>query len=292
MLARLAMRAAVRPVAELTDTAEHVASTRDLTRRIDTHGNDELARLATAFNTMLEALDQSQRAQKQLVADASHELRTPLTSLRTNLEVLARGGPPDAGDRERLRTDLVLQLEELTGLVGDLTELARDEELEIEDVRFDALIESAVERAGRHAPGVTYVSELEPTLVNGVPARLDRAVSNLLENASKYSDDGSVVDVRLRDGELTVRDRGPGIPAEDLAHVFDRFYRADTARGDRARASGSRSCARWPRRTAGRSPRRSPTAVARCCACASRSSQQLPRFGKRRSQSAAGPWRT
>jgi two-component system sensor histidine kinase MprB len=180
---------------------------------------------------MLEALDRSQRAQKQLVADASHELRTPLTSLRTNLEVLARGGPPDAGDRERLRADLVLQLEELTGLVGDLTELARDEELEIEDVRFDALIASAVERASRHAPGITYVSELEPTLVNGVPARLDRAVSNLLDNAAKYGAERSVVDVRLRDGELTVRDRGPGIPDEDLAHVFDRFYRADAARG-------------------------------------------------------------
>ncbi|MDA0184696.1 HAMP domain-containing histidine kinase [Solirubrobacter phytolaccae] len=231
VLARLAMRTAVRPVAELTTTAEHVASTRDLTRRIDTHGDDEVARLGAAFNTMLEALDRSQRAQKQLVADASHELRTPLTSLRTNLEVLARGGPPEAGDRERLREDLVLQLEELTGLVGDLTELARDEEPEIEDVRLDTLVAGAVERARRHAPGITYVTEFEPTLVNGVPARLDRAVGNLLDNAGKYSAAGTVVDVRLRGGELTVRDRGPGIPAEDLAHVFDRFYRADAARG-------------------------------------------------------------
>lgn len=231
VLSRLAMRAAARPVAELTDTAEHVASTRDLTRRIEAHGDDEVARLATAFNTMLEALEHSQRAQKQLVADASHELRTPLTSLRTNLEVLARGGPPDPGDRERLRTDLVLQVAELTGLVGDLTELARDEELEIEHVRFDALVEGAVTRAHRHAPGITYATELEPTLVTGVPARLDRAVGNLLENAAKYSPAGSVVDVRLRAGELTVRDRGPGIPDEDLPHVFDRFYRADAARG-------------------------------------------------------------
>ena len=231
ILSRLAMRAAVRPVAELTDTAEHVASTRDLTRRIDAHGDDEVARLATAFNTMLEALERSQRAQKQLVADASHELRTPLTSLRTNLEVLARGGPLEQGDRERLREDLVLQLEELTGLVGDLTELARDEEPEIEDVRLDALVAGAVERARRHAPHITYAAELEPTLVSGVPGRLDRAVGNLLENAAKYSPAGSVVDVRLRDGELTVRDHGPGIPDADRAHVFDRFYRADTARG-------------------------------------------------------------
>ncbi len=231
VLSRLAMRAAVQPVTELTETAEHVASTRDLTRRIDAHGEDELGRLATAFNTMLEALERSQRAQKQLVADASHELRTPLTSLRTNLEVLARGGPPDAGDRERLREDLVLQLEELTGLVGDLTELARDEELEIEDVRLDTLVASAVDRARRHAPQITYATELAPTLVNGVPGRLDRAVGNLLDNAAKYSPAGSVVDVRLHGGELTVRDRGPGIPPEDLPHVFDRFYRADDARG-------------------------------------------------------------
>jgi two-component system sensor histidine kinase MprB len=231
VLARLAMRAAVRPVTELTTTAEHVACTRDLTRRIDTHGDDEVARLAAAFNTMLEALERSQRAQKQLVADASHELRTPLTSLRTNLEVLARGGPPGATDREKLRTDLVLQLEELTGLVGDLTDLARDDELHAEDVRLDVLVAGAVDRARRHAPHVTYAVELEPTLVTGVPSRLDRAVGNLLENAAKYSPPGTVVDVRLREGELTVRDRGPGIPAEDLPHVFDRFYRADAARG-------------------------------------------------------------
>lgn len=231
VLARLATRAAVRPVAALTTTAEHVASTRDLTRRIDAQGNDEVARLATAFNTMLEALERSHKAQKQLVADASHELRTPLTSLRTNLEVLARGGPPDAVDRDRLREDLVLQLEELTGLVGDLTELARDEEPEVEDVRLDRLVAAAVARARRHAPSMAFDAELEPTLVNGVPARLDRAVGNLLDNAAKYGSAGTVVDVRLRDGELTVRDRGPGIPAEDLAHVFDRFYRADSARG-------------------------------------------------------------
>ena len=124
----LATRTAVRPVAELTGAAEHVAATRDLSRRIAARGDDEVSRLARSFNTMLEALERSQRAQRQLVADASHELRTPLTSLRTNLEVLAHGGPLDAGDRERLRADLVAQLEELTELVGDLVDLARDEE--------------------------------------------------------------------------------------------------------------------------------------------------------------------
>ena len=233
VLSRLATRTAIRPVTQLTETAEHVATTRDLSRRIEAQGEDEVSRLATSFNTMLEALERSQRAQRQLVADASHELRTPLTSLRTNLEVLARGGPPDAGDRDRLRADLVAQLEELTALVGDLVELARDEEPEapaVEDVRLDRLVAAAVERARRHAPAVTFATELEPALVQGVPPRLDRAVANLLDNAAKWSPPGGVVDVRLHDGELTVRDRGPGISGR-RGQVFDRFFRADSARG-------------------------------------------------------------
>jgi two-component system sensor histidine kinase MprB len=234
VLSRLATRTAIRPVVSLTEAAEHVAATRDLSRRIQSAGDDEISRLATSFNTMLEALERSQRAQRQLVADASHELRTPLTSLRTNLEVLARGGPPDAGDRDRLRADLVAQLEELSALVGDLVELARDEEPEapcIEDVRLDRLVATAIERARRHAPDVTFETALEPALVQGVPARLDRAVANLLDNAAKWSPAGSVVDVRLHDGELTVRDRGPGIEPGDREQVFDRFFRTDSARG-------------------------------------------------------------
>jgi two-component system sensor histidine kinase MprB len=234
LLSRLATRTAVRPVADLTATAEHVAGTRDLSRRIEAEGSDEVSRLARAFNTMLEALQHSQHAQRRLVADASHELRTPLTSLRTNMEVMARGGPPDAGDRERLKRDVVVQLEELTELVGDLVELARDDEPEArpaEDVSFDELIAAAVERARRHAPGVTFEPELEPTLVRGVPARLDRAVANLLDNAAKWSPPGAPVEVRLKAGELTVRDHGPGIAPGDRALVFERFYRAPEARG-------------------------------------------------------------
>jgi two-component system, OmpR family, sensor histidine kinase MprB len=233
-LARIATRHAVRPVAELTEAAEHVARTRDLSRRIDAEGDDELARLAGSFNTMLEALDASQRAQRQLVADASHELRTPLTSLRTNLEVLGSGSKLEAADRERLRRDLVAQLEELGELVGDLVELARDGEAPsepLEPLRLDELVSAAVERAQRHAPDVVFAAELEPCVVAGERARLDRAVANLLDNAAKWSPPGSAVDVRLVDGELTVRDHGPGIEAEDLPHVFDRFYRATAARG-------------------------------------------------------------
>jgi two-component system sensor histidine kinase MprB len=233
-LGRLATRHAVRPVTDLTETAEHVARTRDLSRRIEAGGGDELARLAASFNTMLEALDDSQRAQRRLVADASHELRTPLTSLRTNLEVLGSPRALPAGDRERLRADLVAQLEELSELVGDLVELARDGEPSgepAEPLRLDELVAAAVERAGRHAPLVAFAADLEPCVVTGERGRLDRAVANLLDNAAKWSPAGATVEVVLREGELTVRDHGPGIAPEDLPHVFDRFYRAAAARG-------------------------------------------------------------
>jgi two-component system sensor histidine kinase MprB len=233
-LARYATRHAVRPVTDLTETAEHVARTRDLSRRIETQGEDELARLAASFNTMLEALDHSQRAQRRLVADASHELRTPLTSLRTNLEVLGTPGALPEADRERLRADLVAQIEELGELVGDLIELARDGEPNgepHEELRLDELVGDAVERARRHAPEVAFTTELEPCVTTGARGRLDRAVANLLDNAAKWSPPGGTVEVALRDGELTVRDHGPGIAAADLPHVFDRFYRATAARG-------------------------------------------------------------
>jgi two-component system, OmpR family, sensor histidine kinase MprB len=233
-LGRFATRHAVRPVTSLTETAEHVARTRDLSRRIEAAGSDELARLAASFNTMLEALDDSQRAQRQLVADASHELRTPLTSLRTNLEVLGSNRELPDADRERLRRDLVAQLEELGELVGDLVELARDGDAPSdppEPIRLDELVSSAIERACRHAPQVRFAAELEPCVVAGERARLDRAVANLLDNAAKWSPPGGTVEVRLHGGELTVRDRGPGIDPEDLPHVFDRFYRAAAARG-------------------------------------------------------------
>jgi two-component system sensor histidine kinase MprB len=224
-----ATRTAVKPVAALTDAAEHVARTRDLTRRIEREGDDELSRLAGAFNTMLEALDESQRAQRRLVADASHELRTPLTSLRTNLEVLGRNGL-DETDHEKLRADVIAQLEELTLLVTDLVDLAREEEpvAEREALRLDELVAAAVDRARRYAPRVTFTTELEPVVVDGVRSRLDRAVANLLDNAAKYSD---AVEVTLRGGKLVVRDHGPGIADEDLPFVFDRFYRAPSARG-------------------------------------------------------------
>jgi two-component system, OmpR family, sensor histidine kinase MprB len=232
-LARYATRHAVKPVTDLTETAEHVARTRDLSRRIEAEGGDELSRLAASFNTMLEALDESMRAQRQLVADASHELRTPLTSLRTNIEVLAEEEELQPDDRARLLRDVVGQLQELTLLVGDLVDLARGDEplREREDLRLDALVEQTVERARRRHPEREFVVTVEPAIVNGVPSRIDRAVANLLDNAVKWGPPGDPVEVRVENGEVSVRDHGPGFSESDLPLVFDRFYRAPAARG-------------------------------------------------------------
>jgi two-component system sensor histidine kinase MprB len=227
-------QAALRPVRRLTETAEHVTETGDLSQRIETRGGqDELDRLATSFNTMLAALEESSRAQRQLVADASHELRTPLTSLRTNIEVLAGERSLAPEEREKLLSDVVEQLGEMTSLIAELIELARAEQHpeEAEDIRLDLIAADAVERARRNRPNVTFETDLEESLVHGAPSTIERAVANLLDNAAKWSPPGGRVEVAVRGGELTVRDHGPGIAEEDLPYVFDRFYRASDARG-------------------------------------------------------------
>lgn len=242
-LGRLVARTALSPVGQLTAAVEHVGETGDLTRRIEAGGSggggsgageDEIARLARSFNAMLAALELSVGRQRQLVADASHELRTPLTSLRTNIEVLALPAGLPADERERLLRDVVEQLDELSGLVGDLVELAREEEhsVSVEDVRLDLLVAEAVVRARRRPAAPLFATRLQPCVVRGVPARLDRAIANLLDNAAKWSPLWAEVTVTLdAGGELSVRDRGPGIAQQDLPHVFERFYRAPGARG-------------------------------------------------------------
>jgi two-component system sensor histidine kinase MprB len=240
LLGRLVAGAVVQPLKHLTQTTEHVALTQDLSGRIELAGEDEIGRLASSFNAMLDALEQSMgaldesvHAQRQLVADASHELRTPVTSIRTNIEILQQqGGHMGPEDQSRLLGDVVEQIEDLTHLVNDLIDLARGDEPygETEDVRLDLLIEEVVERARRTAaPGLLRM-ELEPTIVSGVPARLERAVSNLIDNAVKYSPPGEPVLIALQGDQLTVRDHGPGISEQDRPHVFDRFYRGAEAR--------------------------------------------------------------
>jgi two-component system sensor histidine kinase MprB len=233
VLGFLVARAALKPVRDLSDTAEHVRATRDLSQRIEVSGNDELSRLATTFNAMLQSLDEAQQRQRQLVQDASHELRTPLTSLRTNIEVLAmQGGGLPQEEREQLLEDVVAQLREMTDLITELTELARGEEQQtaLEEVRLDMLTEYAIRRAARNHPDVPIEADLAPTMIVGMPASLERAIANLLDNAAKWSPRGEPVEVKLDGGELTVRDHGPGISEADRPHVFERFYRATSAR--------------------------------------------------------------
>jgi two-component system, OmpR family, sensor histidine kinase MprB len=227
-------RTATRPVRELSAAAEHVAKTRDLSRRIEASGADELSGLAASFNTMLEALDRSMRSQRQLVSDASHELRTPLTSLRTNVEVLAgSNGGLTLEERDRTLHAVAGQLDELTGLVGDLVDLARDGEREeaLEPVRLDLLVSDAVARARKLHPGREFSLHTDETIVDGSPARLDRAVSNLLDNAEKWAPPDTPIEISVEDGQVTVRDHGPGFSGEDLPRVFDRFYRSRASRG-------------------------------------------------------------
>jgi two-component system sensor histidine kinase MprB len=225
-------RAALAPVTRLTEATERVRETGDLSERIDARGQDELSRLAGSFNTMLGALEESARVQRQLVADASHELRTPLTSLRTNFEVLMseRELPPD--ERRRLLHDVVEQIGEMTTLIAGLIELARGDgqPADPEDVRLDLLTAEAVERTKRHRPGVSFATELSESVVRGVPASLERAIANLLDNAAKWSPPGGEVEVSVADGTVVIRDHGPGIDDEDLPYVFDRFYRSSSAR--------------------------------------------------------------
>ena len=235
-LGLLVARAALAPVRRLTATTEAVTETRDLSQRIEPTGTDELGRLATSFNTMLGALEESNRAQRQLVADASHELRTPLTSLRTNIEVLARGNEMAPEERERLLEDVVEQIGEMTALIGELIELARESRPDAvveppRDVRLDLLAADAVERTRRNRPSVKFETDLHESLVHGAASTIERAVANLLDNAAKWSPPGGPVEVVVRDGEVVVRDHGPGIAEEDLPHVFDRFYRSRDARG-------------------------------------------------------------
>ena len=225
-------RNGLRPVRRLTRSVEQIARTQDL-RPMKVEGDDEIARLTTAFNQMLAALSASRDRERRLIADAGHELRTPLTSLRTNIDLLTQAGdglPADA--RAELLDDVKAQLEEFTTLVGDLVELARDEPLTHVVGEFDlaTVVDRALTRVRRRAHAVTFDVRTEPWLVRGEQQALERAVTNLLDNAVKWSPEGGTVSVTLTEGVLTVDDEGPGIAAEDMPRVFDRFYRSEDSR--------------------------------------------------------------
>jgi two-component system, OmpR family, sensor histidine kinase MprB len=232
--ARLTAGRILRPIAELTAAAEHVTETRDLTTRLDVAGTtDEVGRLASSFDTMLAALHESLTAQRQLVADASHELRTPLTSLTTNLDLLEDGAglaDPQAPALVRAARE---QAGELDQLITDLLDLARYHEStpHREAVRLDLLTDEAVRRLRKRAPHPAVDTELFPCLVQVDPAAVDHAVSNLVDNAIKWTPPDAAVRVVVKNGRVSVTDHGPGIADADLPHIFERFYRAPAARG-------------------------------------------------------------
>jgi two-component system, OmpR family, sensor histidine kinase MprB len=225
-------RSALRPIERFVQRTERV--TRELDRPERLEGTDavELRRLADSFNQTLDALERSIEAQRQLVADASHELRTPIAALRSNIQIFLESDRLPEADREGLQESILAELDELTQVVADVLELARGSApaSRVEPIELDTFVREAVERTQRRAPDIGFRLELEPTVVLNNADRVGRAVTNIVDNARKWSPPDGEIEITLRDGELTVRDHGPGFDERDLPHVFDRFYRADNAR--------------------------------------------------------------
>lgn len=234
VLGGVVARTSLAPIRRFTERTEEIAAEHEhFGRRLPVEGNDELGRLARSYNSTLQALERSVASQRQLVSDASHELRTPMASLRANLELLLQRDRLSEADQRELTDDLIEQMDELTMLVDDVVELARNGEPvpRPQSVRLDEVVSEAVERMGRHAGQVRFeLASNGPSLVRGEPERLGRAIRNLLENAAKWSPPQGVVHVGVQGGTVVVRDEGPGIDPADLPHVFERFYRAPAAR--------------------------------------------------------------
>ncbi|MGW3041928.1 HAMP domain-containing sensor histidine kinase [Kitasatospora sp. NPDC001159] len=235
---RLVAHSSLKPVDQLTEAVEHIARTEEVGTTIPVHGDDEIARLSTSFNSMSTALANSRERQTRLIADAGHELRTPLTSLRTNVDLLIRsndtGRPLPPATKTKLLGNMKAQMQELTVLIGDLLQLSRPDSPKtgpnLTVVALHEIAGRAVERAELRGPGLVFETSAEPWYVHGDAAGLERAVINLLDNAVKYSPPGGTIEVRLQQGVLTVRDHGPGIPPDELQYVFDRFWRSPSSR--------------------------------------------------------------
>lgn len=232
-LGAIVAKTALTPIERFTRRTESVAADPDLSHRMEVTGRDELARLARSFNATLDELERAVDAQRQLVADASHELRTPIASLRANIQLLDDADRLPPAELDGLRADILGELDELTALIGDLVELARGEGEgdSREEVRLDLIVAALADRATRRAPsGQLLECRLDPTVVTGDPERIGRAVSNLIDNALKWSPPGGTIVLELREGVVSVRDQGPGFPSKDLPFVFERFFRSDGAR--------------------------------------------------------------
>ena len=223
-------RSAVKPIGDLEHDVSRIARSRELGRRVEVVGSDEVAQLGSAFNDLLGELESAQAQQARLVRDAGHELRTPLTSLRTNLELLLRHEIP-ADDRKQVLSSAQAEVEELTILVGEIVDLATDryDEEPTSTIVLREVVTEVVDRLERrHRRSVEFSGD--DSVVEGKPSALTRAVSNVVANAHKWSPADGVIEVTIKEGTVTVVDAGPGFHDGDVGHVFERFYRADDAR--------------------------------------------------------------
>ena len=227
-------RTALRPLEQVTNEIETVAETNDMGYRLTEGDEDELGRLRRVFNRLLSTVESSQKLQRQLVVDASHELRTPLTSLRTNAQVLSRARELNPDDLRQLTDDMVTQVDELAALVTDLGELSRGERSEgaVEMLHLQECVDETVDTARTHAriKEITIDVHVVNSDVLGRRDRLERAITNLLTNAIKFTPQGGRIVVDSRDGTIAVSDSGPGIAEADEPFIFDRFWRSASAR--------------------------------------------------------------
>jgi two-component system OmpR family sensor kinase len=243
------VRLGLRPLAAIGDTAAAIAAG-DLSQRVErAEERTEVGRLGLSLNAMLSQIEtafrereSSERKLRRFVADASHELRTPLAAIRAYAELFGRGASQRPADLERSMRGINRESERMSVLVDDLLLLARlDDGRPLERVRvdLDEVVGEAVETAQAVEPGRPLELHAEPAVVVGDRVRLRQIVDNLLANVRAHTPSGTPVTVSLvrRDGfaEIEVTDAGPGLDEAHLAHVFERFYRADPSR---ARASG------------------------------------------------------
>ena len=221
----------VRPVRRLTEAATRVADTQDVDQPIDVKRDDEFGQLASSFNEMLRALSLSREQQQRLVTDASHELRTPITSLRTNLEYMQRSSSIGDDERRQIMDDVLFELDQLTGLVTELVDLATDQHHmgEAERIELDELVDAVVQRHQRRT-SCSIVCIATSSQIMAPPALIERAVSNMIDNALKWNPPNSSIQVEVENGSIRVSDNGPGIPVEEHEQVFERFYRTEEAR--------------------------------------------------------------
>jgi two-component system sensor histidine kinase MprB len=228
----LVARSALAPVRRFIGQTEQITSALDKPRRLDEEGPVEIRRLAASFNQTLGALERSVEAQSHLIADASHELRTPIAALRSNIQIFLEADQLPAEDQAELRDAILAELDDLTQLVSDVLSLARGAAPNeaVEEIELDAIVSEATERAIRRSQNITFATDLEPTVILNSPDRVTRAVTNVIDNARKWSPPDGTVEIKLAGGVLMVRDHGPGFRSEDLAHVFERFFRSADAR--------------------------------------------------------------